>query len=141
MAEGYKILNVTKRSTRKRAKNSQYIPSSRESISWHRAREQQVDVGVEEGCVISRLSTKKEWQLLRGKKKIKRGTTHHSVTTSSILPPPSIWLLRRPSWGKKKIPPFQKLQDDYLTKCLSLLRSVLRGKRQKSCNSNLPENG
>lgn len=104
MAEGYKILNVTKGSTRKRAKNSQYIPSSRESISWHRAREQQVDVGVEEGCVISQLSTKKEWQLLRGKKKNQE--RHHPSFGHHLLHSTSSFHLvtKETKLGEKKNP-------------------------------------
>lgn len=52
VVKGYNILNVTEGSHSERKWKSgknEHIPSSRESINWHGARQQQVDVGVWEG--------------------------------------------------------------------------------------------
>ena len=87
MVEDCEILNITKGRKRTRARKSHCILSSRKSMNWHCAREQQVNVGVEEGCVNSWLSTKKKNSNYLGGKKSKEAPP---IIWS---PPPPFYLL------------------------------------------------
>ena len=140
MVEGYKILNYQREETEE-SKEQPVHPLKQGKVLTGTAPENSKWMWeLRRGVWFPGLPPKKNGNYLGGKNQKRHHPSfgHHLLlhSTSSFH-----LVTKETKLGGGGIHPFQKLQDDYLTKCLSLLRSVLRGKRQKSWNSNLPEKG